>query len=62
MVMVMAEWTAAEIMLIFATYLSVTAVGAMSVCYNYYSLLWYVNYGFQSTMTALVGNYIGMED
>lgn len=61
-IMLMGEWCAAEILIIMAASLSVAAVGAMSICYNFYSLLYFFPYGFQNGVGAVVGNYIGMED
>ena len=45
-IMLMGEWCAAEILIIMAASLSVAAVGAMSICYNFYNLLYYFPYGF----------------
>ena len=61
-IMTMAEWSAAEILIIMAASISVGAVGAMSICYNFYGLLYYFPYGFQNGVVAVIGNYIGMED
>ena len=44
-VMGMAEWCAAEILILIAASISVGAVGAMSICYNFYNLLYYFPYG-----------------
>lgn len=60
--MLMGEWCAAEVLIIMAASISVGAVGAMSICYNFYGLLYYFPYGFQNGVGAVIGNYIGMED
>ena len=44
-IMMMAEWCAAEILILIAASISVGAVGAMSICYNFYNLIYYFPYG-----------------
>jgi len=58
-VMIMAEWIGVEILIVIAANISMDAVGAMSISYNFHSVIYMIPYGFQLSITAVVGNYIG---
>ena len=58
-VMIMAEWIGVEVLIVLAANISNDAVGAMSISYNFHSVIYMIPYGFQLSITAVVGNYIG---
>jgi len=57
--MLMAEWLSLEIVILMAASISMGAVGAMTVSYTYFNLIWAFPFGFQAAITATVGNHIG---
>ena len=59
MVMMMAEWISVELLIIMSGSISIGAVGAMSVSYAYFNLIYQIPYGIQAAITATVGNWIG---
>jgi len=61
-VMLCAEWWAMEILILMSANLGTVAIGAMTISYNYQTLLFMVPFGFQIGVTAVMGNAIGEED
>ena len=60
-VMVCADWWAYECIVILSSFLSVSAVAATAITYNYLFLVYQVPQGFQIGAVAVVGNIIGEE-
>ena len=44
--MIMAEWLVVEVLIVMAASISMGAVGAMSVSYTYFNLIWAFPFGF----------------
>ena len=61
-IMIMAEWIGVEVLIVIATFISIEASGAMSVSYNFHNCIYMIPYGFQLSMTAVIGNYVGAGD
>ena len=58
-IMLMAEWIGIEMLIVIAATISISAVGAMSLSYSFFNVLYQFPYGFQLAVTAVVGNNIG---
>ena len=59
MTMLCSEWWAYEILTIMASMISVPALGAQTIAYNFYILMFMFPFGFQIGSTTCVGNAIG---
>ena len=58
-IMLMAEWIGAEILIILSASIGTSALAAMSLSYSFHNFVYQVPFGFQLAVTSVVGNYIG---
>lgn len=59
MTMLCAEWWAYELMCFIASMISTEALGAQTIAYNFYTLVFMFPFGFAIGATSCVGNAIG---